>query len=184
MAGLERTYWRSAQLVRMSIKVMNLVWQSAPYRGNTLLTLLALADWSNDEGVAWPNLETLATKSRQSIRSAQYAIEELAKDGVLSVIVNPGRGNRNEFVINTQKLHLFPPTEKVQNTTEKGAKQNTKRCKTRQRNKEEPSGTIKNHQASVLCRTCKNVGTYEHKGHPGTLVYCGCSVGRALQGRV
>lgn len=160
---------------------MNLVWQCAPYRGNTLLTLLALADWSDDEGLSWPKVESLAAKSRQSIRSAQYAIDELCKDGTLATISNPGRGNASEYLINMQKLHLLQAAERVQFTTEKGAKQNTKGCKTRQRNKEEPSGTIKNRQDGLLCRTCNNVGTWEHKGHPGELIYCSCPVGKSLQ---
>lgn len=159
---------------------MNLVWQNAPYRGNALLTLLALADWCNDDGICWPKVENLAAKSRQSVRSAQYAIDELCHDEILATVRNPGRGNRNEYVINLQKLHLFPE-EKVQSVTGKGAIRDRKRCKTRQCNKEEPSGTVKNHQDSVLCRTCNSVGMYQHAGHPGTLIYCGCAVGQALQ---
>jgi hypothetical protein len=168
----------------MSIKVMNLVWQFAPYRGNTLLTLLALADWANDEGLAWPKVETLAAKSRQSVRSTQYAIEELCRGEMLATIANPGRGNAKQYAINMQKLHLLQTDERVQFTTQKGAIYDTKGCKTRQRNKEEPSGTIKNHQEpSVLCRKCKNVGTYPHPGHPGMEVQCGCPAGQALDPR-
>lgn len=179
MAGLETAYRNT---LRMSIKVMNLVWQNAPYRGNTLLTLLALADWSNDDGICWPKVEQLATKSRQSIRSAQYAVDELCQDEILAMVRNPGRGNRNEYVINLQKLHLFQNGEKVQNTTGKGAICDRKRCKTQQRNKEEPSLTVNNHQGNaLLCRRCNSVGTYEHPGHPGAMVYCSCPAGKTLQ---
>lgn len=159
---------------------MNLVWERAPYRGNTLLTLLALADWSNDEGVSWPSLETLADKSRQSIRSAQYAIEELSGDEMVMAIVNPGRGNRNEYLINTQKLHLLEQRKKVQNTTLKGAKRDTKRCKTQQRNKEEPSRSTKEPPAAP-CLKCNNTGTYPHRGHPGMEVFCWCPTGQSAQ---
>lgn len=34
----------------MSIKVMTLVWECAPYGEATLLALLALADWADDSG--------------------------------------------------------------------------------------------------------------------------------------
>jgi hypothetical protein len=128
MAGLGQV--RGPQ--RMSIKIMNLIWEVAPYRGNTLLTFLALGDWSNDEGVCWPRIETLAKKSRQSVRSAQYALDELQKDGMVAVVVNPGRGHQNEFQINAQKLHQLRNDEKVQsapqmvqNATVKGAKRDS-----------------------------------------------------------
>jgi hypothetical protein len=67
----------------MSIKVMNLVWENAPYEGNTLLTLLALADRADDEGVCWPSVLTLATKTRQSERNVQRCLAKIAKDGFL-----------------------------------------------------------------------------------------------------
>lgn len=67
----------------MSIKVMNLVWESAPYEGNTLLTLLAIADRADDEGVCWPSVATLATKTRQSERNTQRCLKQVAKDGFL-----------------------------------------------------------------------------------------------------
>lgn len=50
----------------MSVKVQALIWEHAPYRGNTLIAFLALGDWSDDEGVSWPKMATLAKKSRQS----------------------------------------------------------------------------------------------------------------------
>jgi hypothetical protein len=125
----------------MSVKVQALIWEHAPYRGNTLLTFLALGDWSNDEGVCWPKIATLAKKSRQSVRNARYAVELLCRDGFLVVDVNPGRGHQNDFRLNLQKLqHLA--SQKVQFTTPKGAIGDTKRCKTQQRNKEEPSLTV------------------------------------------
>jgi hypothetical protein len=121
----------------MSIRVQALIWEHAPYHGNTLLAFLALGDWSDDKGHCWPKMETLARKSRQSERGAQYAIQALCRDGFLSVEVNPGKGRQNDFRINLQKLHLLEG-ERVQTTTTKGANGNRKRCKTQQRNKEEP----------------------------------------------
>jgi hypothetical protein len=120
----------------LSVKVQSLVWEHAPYRGNTLLAFLALADWSDDEGLSWPNMPTLAKKSRQSVRSAQYAVELLVRDEFLAVDVNPGRGRNNEFRINMQKLHLLA-NEKVQNVTIKGAKRDS----VIRKNRQEPSST-------------------------------------------
>ncbi len=123
----------------MSISVMNLVWKTAPYSGGTLLTLLALADWSNEEGVCFPKIATLAKKARLSERAAQSAIKNLVEDGALSIESESDRpGQPRVFKIGVQYLH---PSEGdgcslkqkgVQFATEKG-------CSLRQRNKEEPS---------------------------------------------
>jgi hypothetical protein len=122
----------------MSVKVQSLIWENAPYRGNALLALLALGDWSDDDGYCWPKRQTLAKKSRQSLRSARYAVEQLEKDGFLSIDVHPGRGHQNDFQINLQNLHLLA-SEKMQSETAKRANNNSKRCKPRHRNKEESS---------------------------------------------
>jgi hypothetical protein len=124
---------------RLSIKIMNLVWENAPYKGNTLLTLLALADWSNDEGYSWPNLQTLADKSRQSIRSVQYAIEQLSEDGLLTAQLNQGRNTRNEFLINTQKLQVSKTRNLEQANTQFGTGKHAKRDSSIRKNHHEPS---------------------------------------------
>jgi biotin operon repressor len=130
----------------MSIQVMNLVWIGAPYRGNTLLTLLALADWSNDDGYSFPSLEKLARKSRQSIRSVQYAIEQLQADGILIAELNQGRGTQNSFYINTQKLHVLADVKTCkteQENTQSATVKHAKRDNAIRKNRYEPS---KNHQ--------------------------------------
>jgi hypothetical protein len=105
----------------VSVKVQALIWEFAPYRGNTLLAFLALGDWSDDEGLCWPHMNTLAKKSRQSLRSVQYAVEMLSRDGFLEMEVNPGAGRKNQFKINMQKLRVLSVTQ-TQKTAEKGAK--------------------------------------------------------------
>lgn len=64
---------------------MTMVWKYAPYQGNTLLTLLALADWSNDDAVSWPSVMTLAKKSRQSERNTQACLDRLKNDGLIEI---------------------------------------------------------------------------------------------------
>ena len=119
----------------MSVKVQALIWEIAPYRGNTLLAFLALGDWSDDDGVCWPKMPSLARKSRQSLRSAQYAIEQMCVDGFVAVHVNPGRGNENEFQINMQKLHdLFKAGKNMQ-----FAPKHAKRDIAIRKNRHEPS---------------------------------------------
>src|SRR5438270_10620888 len=81
-------------------------------------------------------METLARKSRQSVRNARYAVQSLQRDGFLSVDVRPRRGHKNNFQINLQKLQH---SKKMQPTTVKDAGSVEKTCKVTPRNKDEPS---------------------------------------------
>jgi hypothetical protein len=45
---------------------MSWVWDTSPAAGNDLLLLLAIADFADDEGEAFPSVETLARKTRMS----------------------------------------------------------------------------------------------------------------------
>jgi len=74
----------------MSIKVMTQVWASSKQKGTKLLILLALADFTNDDGLSWPSIDRLAQKSRCSRRRAQDAIREIAEDGELQIERNAG----------------------------------------------------------------------------------------------
>lgn len=89
----------------MSIDVMTLVWKFAPYEGNTLLTLLALADWSNDDGVSWPSLDTLAKKCRQSKRNVMRCLDRLEEDGCL--VITRRQDTSSLYKINLRKCHLW-----------------------------------------------------------------------------
>jgi DNA-binding transcriptional ArsR family regulator len=47
------------------------------------LVLLAIADCANDEGVAWPSIQTIARKSGASARTVQRHIREIEEAGLL-----------------------------------------------------------------------------------------------------
>lgn len=116
----------------MSIRLSSLVWDSDAYQGNTLLTLLKLCDWANDDGERlFPRIATLAKRTRQSVRSVQNCLRALEADEVLIPVPN-GRGGRSnllEYKINVERVqNLHPPrkgaksgTKRVQSTTIKGA---------------------------------------------------------------
>lgn len=70
----------------MSIAVMSKVWKEAPHAGGDLLVFLALADWSDDQGLCWVKIANLAKKARISDRSAQYAVKQLVADGTLELV--------------------------------------------------------------------------------------------------
>lgn len=93
----------------MSIKLMNLVWQSSLHRSNKLL-LLALADSANDEGVTWPSIKNLMAKCSLTERQICYSIKELIILGVISKearVRNNGSQSSNCYFINESILYRF-----------------------------------------------------------------------------
>ena len=74
----------------MSIQCIARVWAQAPYGGAALLTLLALADYADDDGNSYPGMETIARKARISVRGVQKIMVVLKADGW--VAVEEGRG--------------------------------------------------------------------------------------------
>lgn len=88
---------------------MSLVWERAPYTAGSLIVLLALADWANDEGVAWPSMERLAQKARIDRRSAQRIVRQLEKDGVLEVEHGGGRAKQHKYVLRMETATFCRP---------------------------------------------------------------------------
>ena len=64
----------------MSVKVMERVWDHSLATGPAFVVLVTLADFANDNSVAFPSVETLAKKSRQSIRTVQRALHSLSHE--------------------------------------------------------------------------------------------------------
>lgn len=114
----------------MSIRVMTAVWDSPCEDPSTLLLLLALADWANDQGECWPSVANLATKARMSVRNCQLHLRRLEKIGVIDCLPGNGRTHTNHYFLNLQTLQsmqaLLHPLqgfyrERVQVATLKGA---------------------------------------------------------------
>ena len=95
----------------MSIRIMSLIWERAPLQGGTILTLLALADWANDEGVCWPSIPKLALKARQSERNVRYILRELQADGFVTVVEGRGLHHTNHYHLNLDKLENMQPLQ-------------------------------------------------------------------------
>lgn len=74
----------------MSIQFMTAVWQHSKANGGDLLVELAIADFSNDEGVAFPSIATLAKKARLSPRQVKRALQRLMQFGELAILKNQG----------------------------------------------------------------------------------------------
>lgn len=85
----------------MSIAVMSRVWDKSAQKGSALILLLALADFSNDEGICWPSVETLAHKARITSRQAQNLIGALEASGELYCAKSVGRTNTSRYYVAT-----------------------------------------------------------------------------------
>jgi len=130
----------------MSVRVMSLIWERSQHRGGALLLMLALGDYSNDDGTnIFPSLANLAAKARLRRRQAQNIIRTLEASGELTVSYGTGRGHVNNFTLNLDKLkganiagvaieddsgNSLPEPERVQFSTVKGAISGHKGCST------------------------------------------------------
>jgi len=72
----------------MSIRVMSQVWEIYPGSGSELLAMLALADWSDDNGKCYPSMSSIAKKTRLSRSQARRVVHQLIDDGFLVVTAN------------------------------------------------------------------------------------------------
>lgn len=80
----------------MSVRVLAAVWDGYPGGGSELLTMLALADWSDDEGRCYPSIPAIARKIRLSPDQARRVVHRLIEGGFLQVVAgkNGGAGSR------------------------------------------------------------------------------------------
>lgn len=89
----------------MSIAVMTAVWSGSRHSGSELLMLLALADFSDDNGNSYPAVATLAKKCRMQPRNANYVLKALQAGGELQVRANEGPNGTNRYRILLKALH-------------------------------------------------------------------------------
>ena len=85
----------------MSIRTMERVWRNSRQAGGKLLLLLAIADFANDNGMAYPGIDTLAEKTRQSRRTIQRQLAELEAERELAIEPGTGRSNTNTYWVLT-----------------------------------------------------------------------------------
>lgn len=90
----------------MSVKTMGRVWDLSQHAGTELLMLLSIADFSDDDGRAYPSVATLAKKCRMQPRNCRYLLRALEDSGELSVIPNAGPKGANLYRINLDVLGL------------------------------------------------------------------------------
>lgn len=96
----------------MSISVMNYVWENSKQKGTTLLILLALADFSNDKGICWPSVKTLAKKARTSKRNTQFIIKKLVDEDEITIQEGKGPNGVHLYAVNMGGEKSSPPTDR------------------------------------------------------------------------
>lgn len=85
----------------MSVRTMARVWDQSVHSGTELLMLLAIADFADDEGNAYPAVPTLAAKCRMSPRNANFILSALRETGELEVRPNEGPKGTNRYKVVT-----------------------------------------------------------------------------------
>lgn len=90
----------------MSIRVMSLVWEHSKQQGSALLVLLAIADFADDDGWAYPSIERLARKARMSTRNVRYVLRDLEASGELMIVAGGGRHQTNRY-----RVLVAPPAD-------------------------------------------------------------------------
>lgn len=87
----------------MSLAVMNNVWSHCRLDGTHLIAMLALADWSNDQGECDPSYNQLAKKIRRTPRQTRRIVARLIDLGEIRREVCEGRdtpkGKTNLYVL-------------------------------------------------------------------------------------
>lgn len=130
---------------------MTWVWDNAKVGGNELLVLLAMADFANDEGFAYPRVSTLAAKTRVSERTVQRVLKQLTDLDELDYEQGGGRGRPNGYVVLMGRPgyavkmgdNLSPIPERVTPGAEKGDTPGTERVTLLSPEPSlEPSGTV------------------------------------------
>ncbi|MBU4683290.1 helix-turn-helix domain-containing protein [Cedecea davisae] len=95
----------------MSTKLMSYVWDGCAATGmklSSVAIMARLADFSNDEGVCWPSVETIARQLGGGPSTIRTAIAKLEKDGWLTR-TSRRKGNRNDsniYRLNVSKLQV------------------------------------------------------------------------------
>ena len=93
----------------MAVRVISLVWDGYPGGGSDLLALLALADWSDDEGRCFPAIASISKKTRLSEKQARRVVHNLIETGFLHVTAGvDGGGMSRRYQIALDRL--TPPT--------------------------------------------------------------------------
>ena len=91
---------------------MDRVWKLSRATGAVRLVMLALADYANPRGVAWPGVDALAKKTRCAVSSVHRALRSLKEDlQELRIDIGAGpRGCNMYYILLPHPSHNETPT--------------------------------------------------------------------------
>jgi hypothetical protein len=78
---------------------MTAVWAKSPMKGSALLLELAIADFANDDGQAFPSVATLQRKTRMSERRTRRLLRDLEEASEMRTEMGGGPHGVNLYVI-------------------------------------------------------------------------------------
>lgn len=84
---------------------MNAAWNCENIKSTEKFVLLALADWSNDNGLCWPSINTIAKKCSLTGRTVQNAINKLEEKNLLKREIIVGKGTKYWLTISENVTH-------------------------------------------------------------------------------
>ena len=95
----------------MSIRKMSEVWEYSRHNGTALLMLLAIADFSDDDGRAYPSVGSLAAKCRMKSRNANVILAALRDSGELEIRIGEGPRGTNLYRVKPLQSFASPPVK-------------------------------------------------------------------------
>lgn len=90
---------------------MGRVWRKSTFRGTKLLALIALADWSDDDGYSWYGIRKIAAKLRLERRQTVNILQTLAKEMELVIYRHAAWGGANLYWVAVGVRDFAPPPE-------------------------------------------------------------------------
>lgn len=101
----------------MSVQTMARVWAGSAHSGTGLLMLLAIADFADDDGRAYPSVATLARKCRMTPRNVNHILAALRDSGELEIRQNAGPGGANRYRILPKPAQPLKPASPLKATS-------------------------------------------------------------------
>ena len=101
----------------MSVSTMARVWATSDHAGTELLMLLAIADFSDDDGRAYPAVGTLAKKCRMTDRNARMILANLRDTGELVVRFGEGPKGANQYLIPLKRSSPLKNSSSLKHTS-------------------------------------------------------------------
>ena len=89
----------------MSLNVTKMIWEWSASKGSARLVLLAIGDFADKDGVAWPSVSTLARMTNMTIRNTKLALRTLERSvKELETKIGAGKYGTNLYRVRLEQL--------------------------------------------------------------------------------